>query len=271
FTNVLQTIFQSLFKGVRSSKFRHVFGCVAKKDKCYDNLKITKNANDSNFCAVNPKFIAVCTESSGGGSFIVFPETKFGRIEVNAGRVVGHRGPILDLKWNPFNDNVIASCSDDCTVKIWYIPDEGLQQRNLSEPIMDLIEHQRRVSFIEWHPTADNIILSTGFDYLVIVWNVSTGTPVRVIDCHPDVIHSMSFNRDGSLLATTCKDKILRIIDPRSGDVVNSGVCHRGSKASRVVFLGETGKLFTTGFSRYSDRQWAVWSEHDLSDPLTIE
>ncbi|CAG2164697.1 unnamed protein product [Oppiella nova] len=136
---------------------------------------------------------------------------------------------------------------------------------------MDLIEHQRRVSFIEWHPTADNILLSTGFDYLVIIWNVSKGAPVRVIDCHPDVIHSMSFNRDGSLLATTCKDKILRIIDPRSGEVVNSGVCHRGSKASRVVFLGETGKLFTTGFSRYSDRQWAVWSEHDLSEPLTIE
>lgn len=196
---------------------------------------------------------------------------QFGRIEVNAGRVTGHKGPILDLKWNPFNDNVIASCSDDCTIKLWYIPDEGLQQRNLNDPIVELREHQRRVSYIEWHPTAENILVSTGFDYLLIVWNVSKASPVRIIDCHPDVIHSMSFNRDGSLLATTCKDKHLRIIDPRSGKVVKSGLCHRGSKASRVVFLGDSQRLFTTGFSRYSDRQWAVWSANDLSEPLTIE
>ena len=201
----------------------------------------------------------------------MFTDVKFGRIEVNAGRVTGHTGPILDLKWNPFNDNVIASCSDDYTIKLWYIPDEGLQNRNLNEPIMDLREHRRRVSYIEWHPTAENILVSTGFDYLLIVWNVNKGYAVRIIDCHPEVIHSMSFNRDGSLLATTCKDKIVRIIDPRSGDVVNSGICHRGAKASRVVFLGDSGRLFTTGFSRYSDRQWAVWSAHDLSEPLTVE
>lgn len=33
----------------------------------------------------------------------------------------------------------------------------------------------------------------------------------------------MSFNWDGSLLATTCKDRIIRIIDPRSGAVVQQG------------------------------------------------
>ena len=26
----------------------------------------------------------------------------------------------------PFNDNIIASASEDCTVKIWMIPDGGL-------------------------------------------------------------------------------------------------------------------------------------------------
>lgn len=42
---------------------------------------------------------------------------------------------------------------------------------------------------------------------------------MTVIDCHPDVIYSMSFNRDGSLIATTCKDKKVRVIDPRTGAV----------------------------------------------------
>ena len=40
--------------------------------------------------------------------------------------------------------------------------------------------------------------------------------------------------RTGSLLATTCKDKKLRIIDPRSGEVLRVGDSHQGTKASKV-------------------------------------
>ena len=39
----------------------------------------------------------------------------------------------------------------------------------------------------------------------------------------------------------------------------------------QVVYLGDTGKLFTTGFSKFSDREYAVWSEDDLSCPLKME
>ena len=38
----------------------------------------------------------------------------------------------MDLAWNPFDDNMIASSSEDCTVKIWEIPDGGLTE-NLTE------------------------------------------------------------------------------------------------------------------------------------------
>jgi WD40 repeat protein len=55
----------------------------------------------------------------------------------------------------------------------------------------------------------------------MIVWDVGCGEAVNVIDCHPDVIYSMSFNRDGSRIATTCKDKKLRIIEPRRGIVLS--------------------------------------------------
>lgn len=58
---------------IRASKFRHVYGEPHRKEKCYENLRLTRNAHDSNFCAVNPKYLAVVTESSGGGSFVVLP------------------------------------------------------------------------------------------------------------------------------------------------------------------------------------------------------
>ncbi len=73
---------------------------------------------------------------------------------------------MLDVKWNPFNDNIIASASDDATVKIWYIPDGGLTA-NLSEWLVDLAGHKRRVGFLEWHPTAENVLATVSFDHTV--------------------------------------------------------------------------------------------------------
>lgn len=56
-------------------------------------------------------------------------------------------------------------------IKVWYIPEGGLKT-NLTEWIADMHGHKRRVGYIEWHPTAENVIASVGFDYLVssLVW-----------------------------------------------------------------------------------------------------
>ena len=58
---------------VRNSKFRHVFGQALKRENCYDNIRISKNSWDTNFCAVNPKFVAIILEAAGGGAFLVLP------------------------------------------------------------------------------------------------------------------------------------------------------------------------------------------------------
>ena len=69
-----------------------------------------------------------------------------GRFDINYPKVSGHKNPVLDIAWNPFNDNEIASASEDCTVKLWNIPDEGLVN-NFTEDdaICSLAGHQRKV------------------------------------------------------------------------------------------------------------------------------
>lgn len=67
---------------VRQSKFRHVFGQAAKAEQSYDDIRVSKVTWDSSFCAVNPKFLAVIVESSGGGAFLVLPLSKVRRIKV---------------------------------------------------------------------------------------------------------------------------------------------------------------------------------------------
>ena len=85
---------------------------------------------------------------------------------MNAPLVTGHKAAVLDIQWCPHNDDVIASGSEDCTVKVWQIPENGLS-RNLDESVVDLVAHQRRVGLVVWHPTAQNILLSGGM-YTVV-------------------------------------------------------------------------------------------------------
>ncbi|XP_057630279.1 coronin-6 isoform X6 [Chionomys nivalis] len=205
---------------VRQSKFRHVFGQAAKADQAYEDIRVSKVTWDSAFCAVNPKFLAIIVEAGGGGAFIVLPLAKTGRVDKNYPLVTGHTGPVLDIDWCPHNDNVIASASDDTTVMVWQIPDYT-PVRNITEPVITLEGHSKRVGILSWHPTARNVLLSAGGDNVIIIWNVGTGEALLSLDdIHPDVIHSVCWNSNGSLLATTCKDKTLRIIDPRKSQVV---------------------------------------------------
>ncbi|XP_067943738.1 uncharacterized protein [Watersipora subatra] len=254
---------------IKNSKFRHVYGQPTRKDGCFENIRITKNAHDSNFCSINPKFLAVVLESVGGGAFLVLPIKQIGRVDINSPKVCGHSAPITDIKWNPFDDHVIASCSDDMTIKIWEIPELGLHS-NMTNCVVELIGHGRRVTYIEWHPTAENILLSCAFDYRCIVWDVAHAQPLSVVSCHNTTIYSISWNSNGSLFATTCKDKKIRVIDPRTGAVIQVGAGHSSLKTSKVIYLNNN-KLFTTGFSKSGDREFALWDALDLSSPIHLE
>lgn len=105
---------------------------------------------------------------------------------------------MLDIQWSPHDDNIIASASEDCTVKvsegcrfvtvslavsgvipqmlpksclpldnyyvrsqIWHIPDGGLTSP-MTEAVMTLEGHSKRVGILAWHPSALNILLTAG-------------------------------------------------------------------------------------------------------------
>lgn len=60
-----------------------------------------------------------------------------------------------------------------------------------------------------------------GCDNVVLIWNVGTAEELYRLDSlHPDLIYNVSWNRNGSLFCSACKDKSVRIIDPRRGTLV---------------------------------------------------
>uniref|UniRef100_A0AAV2IWK3 Coronin n=1 Tax=Knipowitschia caucasica TaxID=637954 RepID=A0AAV2IWK3_KNICA len=256
---------------VRQSKFRHVFGQAVRNDQCYDDIRVSRVTWDSSFCAVNPKFVAIIIDASGGGAFLVLPLHKTGRIDKVYPTVCGHTGPVLDIEWCPHNDHVIASGSEDCTVMVWQVPENGLESP-LSEPVVVLEGHSKRVGIVSWHPTARNVLLSAGCDNQIVIWNVGSGEAlISLDDMHPDVIFSVSWSRSGHLLCTACKDKKVRVIDPRKGKiVVEKDKAHEGARPMRAIFLAN-GNIFTTGFSRMSERQLALWKSDNMDEPICVQ
>jgi len=258
-------------KFVRSSKYRHVFGKQPKPDECYTEVRVTRSAWDSNQIAASTKFFAVIWEAGGGGAFCVKDYKKdTGKGVPNPPLVAGHKAPVLDIDFNPFNDNIIASASEDCLVKVWSLPDGGLTE-NIVDATQTLKGHGRKVGSVKFHPVASNVLCSTSTDYTVKLWDIETGECKQTISGHTNIIDSCEWNYNGSLLATTCKDKKIRIIDPRSGEVTAECDGHPGVKGSRVVWTGKRGELFSVGFGRQSDRQYALRDPKMMDKPKASE
>jgi len=254
---------------VRSSKFRHVFGQPAKKENCYDDLKTSRTAWDSNYITANPLYFAVLWEAAGGGSFAVIPwDQGKPKVDPKMPIINGHKSPVLDIDFNPFNDNLIASVSEDCTGKIWGIPDGGLKE-TLVEPLQVLSGHRRKVGSVLFNPVANNIVATSSTDLSVKVWDIQKGTAICSVDAqHTDLIQAVDWNSTGSLLATSCKDKHLRILDPRQNTVVSDTEGHQGVKGSRTIWLGNTQKLFSVGFTKTSEREYALWDPREMTKPI---
>jgi len=253
---------------VRSSKFRHVFGQPFKKEECYDEIRVTRSAWDTNLISANPSFFAVILEAGGGGAFQVLPWKQTGKVDAKNPVVSGHKSAVLDVDWNPFNDNLVASGSEDCTAKVWGIPDGGLTE-NMNEPLQTLNGHKRKVGTVNFNPVANNILATSSTDYSVKIWDIEKGTAHFSVDGqHADIINCVDWQPNGALLATACKDKKLRIVDPRQSKVAQEVEAHLGIKGSRVCFLGSKPLLFSVGFTKTSEREMSLWDVRNLSDRL---
>ncbi|KKZ68128.1 hypothetical protein EMCG_06185 [[Emmonsia] crescens] len=257
---------------VRSSKYRHVFGRSTRKEQCYDNLHISKNAWDTNLVKVNPKYISVNWETSGGGAFAVLPLNETGKVPDRFPLFRGHTAVVLDTDWNPFNDSLIASGSDDGKVFLWRVPENFTLHTDAEEiadiaPVGKLSGHPRKVGHVLFNSAAENVLASSSGDYTVKIWDIESGSSKLTLK-HTDVIQSMSWSANGSMLVTTSRDKTLRFWDVRQEKPAYETAGHSGAKNSRAVWMGEHDRVATTGFSKMSDRQLALWDVRAPREPI---
>ena len=73
-------------------------------------------------------------------------------------KIQGHADIVTDFAFSPFDDGLIATGSQDQTIKLWRLP-QSLTS-DITEAELELPEQPRRVETVSWHPLADGLLVS---------------------------------------------------------------------------------------------------------------
>ncbi|KAM8720160.1 hypothetical protein ACLKA7_006238 [Drosophila subpalustris] len=250
----------------KASKYKNAAPIVPKAEACVREICVGSYQTYGNNIAASAAFMAFNWEHSGS-SVAVLPLDDCGRKSKTMPLLHGHTDTVTDLKFSPFHDGLLATASQDCLVKIWHIPEKGLEQ-SLSDPEAVFSHKQRRVETVGFHPTADGLMYSTAAG-CVALFDIATQKEIFSNNEHPEVIQSASWREDGTVLATSCKDKCVRIFDPRAAGspIQMLAESHQSIKDSRVVWLGNQSRILTTGFDAARLRQVIIRDIRNFNTP----
>ncbi|KFB41792.1 AGAP000930-PA-like protein [Anopheles sinensis] len=250
----------------KASKYKNAAPSAATLDMCFRDLIVGSYQTYGNNIAASAAFIAFNWEHVGS-SVAVLPLTYNGRKGKALPLLQAHYDTVSYLDFSPFHDGLLATGSHDCSVKVWHIPEKGLEQ-STSTPECTFSTKKRKVETVSFHPTADCLLTGTASDS-VLLWDLIKEQEAFFNDEHPDVIQSLSWKKDGRLCATSCKDKFVRVLDPRiASPITLDAESHQNHIDSRIVWLGDQNRVLTTGFDESRLRQVMI---RDLRNYRTPE
>jgi len=108
-----------------------------------------------------------------------------------------HEAGILGLNWNKKYQNLIASCSEDKTIKLW-----DIEKSNL---ISSFDHHNKIVSSVQWHPVEYNILLTGSYDKKASIFDPRSKNKVKFFDCKNE-IESVQWDLHKNQIFSCCLD-----------------------------------------------------------------
>jgi len=242
---------------VRSSKFRHVFGAIAKKDKAYQNVK-PNLSGEGNFIAASVLYTAVPI-TGGGGPVQIIKNGAYEKFGTTVGKLNSHKAPVLDCTFAPYDACLLATGDDVGQVNVSRLPEiKDLPDTKdvkayadcigAVEPVAVLPDcPTKKVAILGWNPNVKGILGGVSFDNTVKIWDVEANKNIINFE-QPDLPYYFDWNSDGSRIAVTRKDKFVCIIDPRDNksEIKAEGL---DAKPNRCVWADPVHKLIVTGSS----------------------
>lgn len=159
----------------------------------------------------------------------VLNANKFQRLEADLPLLKGHNGPIVDFEFSPFNDNLFVTASEDGSLKLWVIPEEGYTH-DTTECDADMRGHSRKLIFSKFHPSADYTLASSAADCTVRLWDISQQRCMLTYNDITTTTTALEWNLNGSMLGAISKSKQLHLFDPRKEGGCLTAATHEGTR-----------------------------------------
>ncbi|XP_073998500.1 coronin isoform X2 [Rhodnius prolixus] len=246
----------------KASKFKNAAPIVPKPEACVRDICVGSYQTYGNNIAASAAFMAFNVDHNGS-SLAVLPIDDCGRKSKTMPLLHAHSDTVTDMDFSNFHDGLLATGSQEC--KVWHIPEEGLEE-SLCNPEATLTHRQRRIECLRWHPTVD-CLLSTASSATFILWDVTQQSEIYSTTTEYGLIQSLCWKEDGRQAALHTKDKMVYIVDPRTDQVTNVTDSHQSIKDSRVVWLGHSTRILTTGFDSARQREVYIRDLRNFSVP----
>ena len=128
-----------------------------------------------------------------------------------SGDLSGHGDSVEDIQWSPNEENVLASCGIDRSIRFW-----DVRQDSKNPPKIIKDAHNSDVNVISWNTVRNHLFASGGDDNTFKVWDLRFLNEPRIteIKWHTGPINSIMWDPfDESQLAVCSEDNRLSVWD----------------------------------------------------------
>ncbi|KAI5969846.1 SWD3 [Candida margitis] len=123
------------------------------------------------------------------------------------GELLGHTKGISDIKFSPINSSVLASCSDDLTIRLW-----SINSSSSSKCIKIFKKHTYHITTMQFN-SKGNLLISGSADETITIWDVISGKILTTLAAHSDPISSVTLTPDNSIIISASYDGLIRLFD----------------------------------------------------------
>ncbi|EGV63101.1 WD40 repeat-like protein [Yamadazyma tenuis ATCC 10573] len=138
----------------------------------------------------------------------------------------GHTKGVSDIDYSPINSDILASASDDLTIRIWSI--------SKNKCLKILKKHTYHVTSVNFTQKG-NILISGSADETITIWDLSSGKSLKTLAAHSDAISSISLTPDNTIIASGSYDGLMRLFDCETGQCLKTLVYNTSSHGTATA------------------------------------